>query len=362
MITTVQFQVAGLTRVVDIRDTADFIALGAPAPTDCVIWLHGATFDGPFMLQSQVTPDARRIDVAPTGLTSDPAVGGEETWVLPGQPASPPNLVPEAVADGTVTWFHDLFFLCTIIHHIRTGPAYSAIRRIWLAGQSKGASLTWAAYAFNNQASMLGWSSPLAFVRGYWMSCCGSPRYDDYGWDRFDAAYGSSRIDWDALGLTGGGVVTNEPRIRPCGFWHGSATGDRHSQDFAYCKEWVETADDLIAAHQALGWNDTLPGTEPATGWHTFSARPVVCTATEHPGDAAYPDDGLVKARYALKDPALSSAPPLPETAPVVEFEVIDGLHTWTRCLDSDPNVTEWDESMIATEFFARQPFGLGTP
>jgi hypothetical protein len=115
----------------------------------------------------------------------------------------------------------------------------------------------------------------------------------------------------------------------------------------------VSTEGDLLRAQGTAGWNLSLsgPGVPGPAGAHVFAGRPPVCSLLEAYAIRGTAFAGTVAARYGQRP-----------GSPLVEIQVIKGGHDWTHDLAlTPPTCTDpfWDESTLATEFFAR--CGLGT-
>lgn len=386
----------GLTRefIVRYEDT--------PAPRDAVIWLHSGGMTASGMMSSGVVFDANRMDICPQGLTSygnlpGPGAPGP-VWGLPGQPDEPLLPVNMHPLGGVtrVSKFHDLNFICEIIEYIRANFTFS-IERFWLAGYSKGCSLVWGCYAFNNAAGLPGltWAQPLQDIRGYFLGDYAAPMVgtiptvadnNGFGWNIVDgidlswvASVSSPTRPPGAVGVpstvvpwasAGAGAA---PIVRPTLFWHGSASHDQLTQNQGHAKSWTDSAADLLRFHRSRGWEVLLPATN-AQGWHLFP--PLVCSRVgsyasqavfeaEYPGYVLATDLGKVRLRHAMRHPAppgWPNAAGVPYISPALcEMEVVGGGHTNTTDIASPGGCANpvWDESIVATNFFRHH--GLGS-
>lgn len=243
----ISFNVDGVVRTAQLR-------VGLGSVRDVIIGFHGSASDGAgFISLNWGPPDDHTAIIAPDSLLTPT----ETSWVIPGLPDTDAYYPPSAPSDQ-----HDLNLLGVLVESARRRWPGA---RIWFVGASKGASVGWAAYAYN-----------VLHIDAYFLAIFGAPKTSFYGWgfgERMRA-----------------GLITP----KSVALWHGGVVQDVRSQNIGGADTWANTTSNLATASKAK----------------SFGAYSVIgASATE----------GLV----------LRSRDAQGGVVPYREYEVVTGTHVW---------------------------------
>ncbi len=190
------------------------VVVGRNVTKDVIILCHGSGTNGAAFVRAWGAAGEGCALIAPDALpTSD-----GNSWVIPGLPKTDIYYPTSAPSDE-----HDLNLIKALIAYAN-GRWPNA--RVWLVGNSKGASLGWGCYSFNVQG-----------ISGYWLGLFGAPLSSFYGWGF------SEKVD------------NKEIMPRPISLSHGGPL-DVRSQRLGGAESFSVTSELLLKCVSAVKFSD----------------------------------------------------------------------------------------------------------